>query len=469
MDPVRFPELAVWCSSHPTISQALTFEPPPSGVAIIGFPLKRLTTHLETQRQLETLLESTTKKLTLVESQLRDFIDRATPNAICFDFDEIEPILFLRKHTFVLREIHQHFVSLYTSRDLELRRDFTQQQSLVDLFESSLIPLSLLCRLHSDVLNWGRSQVVNSPLEIELRYLQEMARRMVPAIEHLPRVLWVRSFEEFLSALLAPIPIDPDVGYFPIVHLEHALSRYFFSSRSEQRERIDAILAKIATESSETFSETLMHLCRSLIPRSVTAVPHAQSKALLVFYRALFNRCYEVMPGFFAAHRTRFELLEKVDRIRNFPAGLREFCLPWDLLPPVDHTIPIRQVFQNHPRYMVAAASLSMAALESNPFDQLYRIHSALSVLQETGNSYRHPDNPSLWSEMLSFDELFALFFGVLMAADFADPFFVRWMITEFAPKSWLSPSFEYAFANLDALVVHLEQIDLAALELSAQ
>jgi hypothetical protein len=304
-------------------------------------------------------------------------------------------------------------------------------------------------------------------LEIELRYLQKVAARIGAAVAHLPRVVWVRSYDEFLVALLGPARIDPDVGYFPPLHLEHALSRYFFSATSDHRDEIDAELVKVTAEDGDAFTDRIVRTCRALTPRAFAGSIHDESKCLLVLYRALFNRCYELNPEFFAGHRTGSALLEKVDRLRHLPSGLRAFCLPWELLPPGERAMPIRELFESEPSYKSAADALSMSALEPNPIDQLYQIHRVFLTLQDTANRYRHRSDCQVFPELLSFDELFALFFGVVMAADFADVFFVRWMINEFAPKSWLSPSFEYAVANLDALVIHLEQLDVGSLEAS--
>jgi hypothetical protein len=467
MDLRDFPELDQWCFSHPTLARALVFEPRPSGVAIIGFPLRRLTVHSEIQQSLHDLLDSTRQKIMSVDSLLHGLIERPTATVEDFAFEAVEPLLCVRQQVFLLREMQHHFLSLYTDRHIELEREFAEQRELYLLFDGSAIPQSLLCRVNFAGLGWGRSEVMNSPVEVELRYLQKLATRIGSAVARFPRVVWKRSYDEFLVVMLKPQQVDPDVGYFPPLDLEQALARYFFSPTSEHRARIDADLMKITKEDGDTFTARIVRMCRGLIPPSLTGSAQDQSKCLLVLYRALFNRCYEIVPGFFAAHFTPIELLGKVGRLRELPANLREFCLPWQLLQPTDHTIPIRDLFISENSYGAAVEALSLASFEPNPIDQLHQIHRVFLVLQQTANAYAHPGVPQAHAELFSFDELFALFFGVLMAAECVDIFFVAWMINEFAPKSWLSPSFEYALANLDALVAHLQQIDVNALEAS--
>ncbi|OHT14634.1 hypothetical protein TRFO_14932 [Tritrichomonas foetus] len=62
--------------------------------------------------------------------------------------------------------------------------------------------------------------------------------------------------------------------------------------------------------------------------------------------------------------------------------------------------------------------------------------------------------------QLLSFDDLFSLFFGTLMAADLPDIFSLAAFIDCYAPKACLSPSFEYAQANMEALVLHCVNVE---------
>jgi hypothetical protein len=59
----------------------------------------------------------------------------------------------------------------------------------------------------------------------------------------------------------------------------------------------------------------------------------------------------------------------------------------------------------------------------------------------------------------LGFDDHFALLFGIWLAAEIPDAFYLRWMIDRFAPKATLSSPFEYAIANLEGVVMHVVQL----------
>jgi hypothetical protein len=184
-----------------------------------------------------------------------------------------------------------------------------------------------------------------------------------------------------------------------------------------------------------------------------------QSKTLLLPYRALFNRCYELSPAFFAAYNGSLEFLCKVDVVGRLPADSVGFCLPWNLLPPdADRYLPIREFFARLPQYAEAAGCLSTAIFECNPIDQLFHVHMSLLTIQRAASEFRKSE---LMTALLSFDDLFALFFGILTATPFADLLYVSWMVNNFAPKPWLSPSFEYAQANLEVLVIHVVRLDI--------
>jgi hypothetical protein len=317
------------------------------------------------------------------------------------------------------------------------------------------IPEGMIIRVDSSILSTVTSA---KPPDATLVCWQQLVKRMGAAIARFPRVLWVQGLEPFVSAVIRSCSVDPGVCYFPMQHSEHSLSRFFFNCHREQRVKIDEHLLEITRIPSREFADGLLVLCYNLIPSDASMTLEEQSMALLFMYRALFNRCYELHPTFFAAHEGSLEFMRKVDVIGRLPADSAGFCLPWHLLPPdADRHLPIRDFFARIPDYADAASYLSKAIFECNPFDQLFQVHASLLTIQQAASKLRKGQSNS---PLLSFDDLFALFFGVLTATEFADVLYVKWMVDNFAPKPWLSPSFEYAQANLEALVMHVDGVD---------
>ena len=109
----------------------------------------------------------------------------------------------------------------------------------------------------------------------------------------------------------------------------------------------------------------------------------------------------------------------------------------------------------------------------SNPIDMLYCIHKCLIGIQKGALIHRIGPNTNAKMEdvktLLCFDDLFSLFVGTLMASDIPDIFFVSDFISKYSPKESLSPPFEYALANTEALVAHCRKLDLDELNKKAE
>jgi hypothetical protein len=144
------------------------------------------------------------------------------------------------------------------------------------------------------------------------------------------------------------------------------------------------------------------------------------------------------------------------------------FPLPWSLISNKDHSKPIGELFREEQFFSKASDLLYNAIFASNPIDQLYWVHISLMTIHKGALANRTGDRrPELQdvNQLLCFDDLFSLFLGTLLASEMPDVFWVSWLIGEYAPKSSLSPSFEYAEANIEALVLHIQQVDVDSLE----
>jgi hypothetical protein len=170
---------------------------------------------------------------------------------------------------------------------------------------------------------------------------------------------------------------------------------------------------------------------------------------VFLMFRVLFNRYYELNERCFLPTSESNEFTRRVVPLGGRP--VTAFNLPWRYLPELqDSTIGARQ----------SAVSLSLALFEANPMDQLYRIHVALLGVNRGASAYLYGDNAVTGQPMLlGFDDHFALFFGLWMAADIPDARYLKRVIEECAPRAALSSTFEYAFTNLEAVVMHVEQL----------
>lgn len=101
----------------------------------------------------------------------------------------------------------------------------------------------------------------------------------------------------------------------------------------------------------------------------------------------------------------------------------------------------------------------------TNPIDSLYWIHRALLGIHKAGLLSELGDRSEATSEdlnhLLSFDDLFSLLVGVVLASDLPDVQMLFNFIIQFTPRYCLSNSFEYAQAGITALMMHFQEVDL--------
>jgi hypothetical protein len=391
-----------------------------------------------------------------VSSKLCRFVDHPTPILTNWNFEDIHPILFLRHHIFILREIHQLYLNIHTLRHCEVSTFLTEQTSLFQFFTEPIIPLNLICHVNFDALNWKESLLSD---ERNLRKLQRRAQIMETAINLLPRLIWMEEYEKLINVILAHCNWDSNLQFAAPSEAEDCLARYFFKPNSDFREQIDSVLINLIDLQGEEFQRELGKLCHAWIPMKLEITERLKVK--LVLYRVFFNRCYELLPEFFAAHRGTPEMLEKMERLGNCSAEAREFCIPWNLLPEIERGVSVRELFENFEELKGAAGRIVVAGFKSNPMDQLNEIHQSFVEIQNAVNAQRKEGEEIA---MMSFDELFSLFFVLVMALDTVDVFFINWMVNQYAPMQDLSPPFNYAQANLDAVILHINQIDSDAL-----
>jgi hypothetical protein len=229
---------------------------------------------------------------------------------------------------------------------------------------------------------------------------------------------------------------------------EDSLGRYFFNAGSRMGAQIDGFLRKISATSPEIFTAEFLKACQKLIPDRASLSKMEQSLAMLLMYRCLFNRCYDLVPSFFEPFRD-MQLMIRIARLGRLPAS--NFRIPWELMSQQDGNQSVTEVFAKDRWVSEAARFLSDALFASNPIDQLYSVHSVLIGLQKAAmiNKLQGQEaTPKDCHRLLPFDDLFSLFFGALVASGVPNILWLSWMIENYAPKVSLSPPLEYARVN---------------------
>ncbi|OHS92737.1 hypothetical protein TRFO_12280 [Tritrichomonas foetus] len=460
-----------WFSDHSELNPYITLFSSNSDKN--KFSQRRRGVHNRTIDDLTTFISTINSLIRDLENDLAALHSQRVPTVAKMCYDDIQSIIILRKIAFLKRKIQTRKISLATHRYEMLREIGHNAKMFLELFSSNIIPEYYLCKLDPIFFNIHFGPIINKDLKA-LQYLQPAVDRLQAEIDKKPKSLWDSSFSDFLKQLVneAAPHIDPDLSYCLPFESEVSLSRCLFHHMSQYIPKIDPVLKNIKTKECHDFIHDVLDVCYNMILMRDSMSTFEQSIALLMLYRALFNRCYEKFSYLFAPKLDKD--IEKIAKIKLLPAKI--FPLPWELLSVTfaQTTIKetIRDLFRNDNIFYSASLFLYQSIFEPNPIDTLFNVHKTLILIHKGALINRMKGAPASIddvNQILCFDDLFSLFFGTMTASDVPDIFSIARFIDQYAPKPCLSPSFEYAQANIEALVIHCRNFDLEKMEAEAE
>jgi hypothetical protein len=124
---------------------------------------------------------------------------------------------------------------------------------------------------------------------------------------------------------------------------------------------------------------------------------------------------------------------------------------------------PVREYVLRDAGFRDAAAALALAGFASNPLDALFAVYDSLTRIKQAANANAERNGRLVNEGTLSFDDTFCLFFVVFLASDLIDLTGLCSFVMIGAPEQ-LSSTFEYSKTMLEALVLHIEQIEVDVL-----
>ena len=385
-------------------------------------------------------------------------------------YDSKEQNMDIRKFCFVKREIQQKEVLLYSKQYLVFERLLQKCKSFLELYSNDILPHNEIHKIKDSFFTLKEFSFPKEEKEIvSLKsYLHQLKAKLLTY--EVP--LWKSNFKQFLKqiSLKGLSQSDPEISYFRPIEEEISLSRALFSVNSPHADQFDSYInANFQKLSNDEFIQGLVEICKKLIPKSIKT--DAQKSALaLQLFRAAFNRVYELYPSSFIS--TNIDIVNKIDHLKS--SDFSSINISRELLGEEPSGL-ISEFFARDPIYWRAGDALCLALFQSNPFDSLYYVHLSLGYIQRAALLHRadyeqskHKDNPSSSNDssasqvrryMLCFDDLFALFYGSMLSADYQDIVFVSHFVNDFVPKANLAPGFEYALANIEALSIHCNKL----------
>jgi hypothetical protein len=303
------------------------------------------------------------------------------------------------------------------------------------------------------VLDPGELSVKISGQIQRLTHYIDFLKREIAAYQ---KPLWLTDFSGFVQVMVREVTpfVDADFAYFSPHEREISLSRCFFGGHSPAFEKIDPFIAEAIKFDPLRFVNQLTILGFQLIPDRDSMPPQDQSIVLLSIFRVLFDRAYEKFGSLFC-----LPLDPDAEKLHQMSScSFRSFDLPSDFLSESLEDLTLRQWFETQPSFLKAAEILRDSMFCTNPIDALFKCHKCLMAIHKGALSYKLgiPEAQiDEAGEILSFDDLFSLFFAVMLVSDLPDVFHLCWFLTNFVPKNAVTPSFEYVLANLEALMIH--------------
>ena len=452
-----FPLIEKWINENERASKLVSFINIQNDIEkMLNYPSKKIKTinQLKNQeKQLETYKNDVIHSLEEITQQ--PFMKLG--NLI---FDEQNQNFELRKLVFLHREIQNTNLKL-TNESLNM---YTEQienfQKLIELLESDLIPDFIMCKIDGKCFMTTITKSMEQ-LAYQKAALQTCYDNLEKKTREFKQPKWVNDFSGYLHDILPKCVehLDEQLSYVPPLPVELSLSRYCFSGLNQTSELIDSTINLYFENDLQVFLKKVLDFSLSLIPNLDTFTPNEQSVGLLLFFRIVFDRFYELYPDILILPEKK-EDLRKMEEFSKLPC--KYFNLPNDSAPQFSPDEEIKIVFHRDKYYLSSILFLESSMYYTNPIDCLYIIHKTLLSINKAALMQRFKEKPASFDDiqqLLCFDDLFILFFGVYVSSDMFEFESLCTFVSNFAPTFCLSNAFEYAQASLESLVRHIKTI----------
>jgi hypothetical protein len=351
-----------------------------------------------------------------------------------------------RKLSFVSRQMLQLRVEQLSRRlDDSLKCLEEAQQVLTQLY---LLGPDRSLELSDDFFVFPRATF--PALDFQILALSTYSDRLRREIDSFPIPEFFSDFRQYFHTIthLAAASFDSLSQYCRIHPCEISLSRYIWNYDFQLAQRIDTFISSPAS-----IGRDLVSFCKSLLPSPERMCDLERAIGVLFFTRIVFDRLYELHPEVvFPRH------------CEGAALSLRTMPIDWNSIPVAFHPIkladmPMREFFLSEPSLANAASVLNGAMFVTSPLDALYFVYRSIFAIQEAGRS-RGVEGPDLSPHrLLSFDTMFSLLIGVVLASDLPDFFQFSEVTCKFLPVDGLSNPFEYARVGMEALMFHYRNV----------
>lgn len=466
--PRKYTNYEDWCLTNAHLCGFLDTLTLQARVSAEKFKAKRDGTHSRCKEALLAHLKTIDSQMNDYQNQIVSLSQAPFPANPFLHYDDPKQIMTARKYIFTFRKIRVQQIEIFSQMYGYLSDVRNSVRAMCSLFTGNAIPKGKIFRLRESFFNLSFPDSI-SKLNTHLRYLQAYEKRLQTQISQFTEPIWKKDFDSYFMDLinLGKQRLDQELSYFRELEEEVSFSKALFNPSSIYQNTIDDLLkSNLKITDTGEFISQILDFCDEMMPK-VGLDNDQQTSCILLLVRAVYNRFYERYGKMFSPDFNHD--YQKVEDLKSIPATL--FTIPTELVQtPITGTIG--NFFGTDPFFHAPGQFLSQAIFQSNPIDALYCIHKCLIGIQKGALIHRLGGVDAKIEDvraLLCFDDLFSLFFGTLMASDIPDIYFVADFISRFAPKNSLSPAFEYATANIEALIEHVKRIDLDDLKEKAK
>lgn len=443
-----------WADINNDVLQFLTVFTMKSGgnmTLFNNFKRQRIAKHQRALEDIKNFIDMIAKEENDTKGKIRSH-QMKDPNLHASSFyDDQQDNMMSRMRVFLHCQINAKNLKFLIQKLNFLNTKKEQAYRIMNLIVEGRIPTHMVITINENFYDININNKYTDKIKLMNKKIKEIEYRLSGA-----KVEWL-DYRKFFKDLVADAmkQINQELFYFPFLDREIKFARYLFNYPSRDGQAINLFITKRAVTDFEDFPTTIIEFCSAMVPPNLLETASEQSVSLLLFFRVIMDRIYETQTHRFDPS----SLSGNMGPVYQLP--LSSLTLPLKMSPVGEPNELARNVFMRNQLFSKASQTLLMSFFTVNPIDGLYYVHSAMADIHYaavTTSVGREPTSEEL-KQILGFDDLFSLFFGVLVASDIPDPFQLHIMMKTFAPKSCLSPMFEYANANLEALVLHCGRV----------
>ena len=450
------PGITEWLNKHQGLSHLFSFRQGDAGAA--GKVAK--------QRSIENHISQFSAFLTMIErekEETMELLTKASQEKLRkvgnLAYDDMRNVTLARRITFCYHELQRLNVEYQSMKaDLLLKCEEDAEFAL-KFATSEAIPEECICVVDKEFFLLKLPSRL-SKLGFKMEAMSAHVKRLEKQLATAPTALWASDIGKYLSEAIHDSQrlFNADLYYIPPLACEVGLSRAIFGGfHPDIAEKIDHML-----ETEELFKrdELIQMLC-NLVPKPTGESETGEAVRLLLFFRIVFDRYYENAEGkLMDIEAVDLEAMARIMRLKT-----KDIFMPEKISPACESgETPIREVFRTNAVFLPAVQFFEQLEFLVNPVDMIFSVHKCLTAINKAAlltKAHGHELAQRQLTNMLSFDELFALLIGVAVGADVPELFNISDFVSCYTPKFCLSNAFEYAEAGIESLALHFKDMKI--------